>query len=90
MTWENKVHLDFLLSRQHCQKLSQSNRVCKDYSKSKVGRSLRHSVDPGQFIDNTSPQRFDSVGGRQEGIRSVKRVPAIPRNSLLGTSSELD
>jgi len=32
---------DCLLSRQHlCQKLSQSNRVCKDYSKSKVGRFL--------------------------------------------------
>jgi len=36
---------DCLLSRQHlCQKLSQSNRVCKDYSKSKVGRFFRHGV----------------------------------------------
>ena len=44
--WENKVHVDCLLSQQHlCQKLLQSNRVCKDYSKSKVGRFLRHSVD---------------------------------------------
>jgi len=70
--------------------LSQSNGVCKDYSKSKVGRFLRRSVDPSQFIDNTSPQRFDAVGGRLEGIRSVERVPAVPRNSLLGTSSELE
>jgi len=28
-----------------CQKLLQSNGVCKDYSKSKVGRFLRHSVE---------------------------------------------
>jgi len=43
--WENKVSFDCLLSQQHfCQKLLQSNRVCKDYSKSKVGRFLRHSV----------------------------------------------
>jgi len=43
--WENKVHFDCLLYRQHfCQKLSQSNYVCKYYSKSKVGRFLRHSV----------------------------------------------
>ena len=34
-----EVHYNCLLSRQHlCQKLLQSNRVCKDYSKSKVGR----------------------------------------------------
>jgi len=33
------VHVDCLLSPQHlCQKLSQMNSVCKDYSKSKVGR----------------------------------------------------
>ena len=36
--WENK-RFDWLLSPQHfCQKLLQSNRACKDYSKSKVGR----------------------------------------------------
>jgi len=36
---KNKVCFDCLLSHQHfCQKLLQSNRVCKDYSKSKVGR----------------------------------------------------
>jgi len=39
MRWENEVHFDCLVSRQHfCQKLSQSNRVCKDDSKSKVER----------------------------------------------------
>ena len=38
MRWENKVNFDCLLSRQHlCQKLSQLNPGCKDYSKSKVG-----------------------------------------------------
>jgi len=37
--WENKVHFHCLLSCQpFCQKLLQSNAVCKDYSKSKVGR----------------------------------------------------
>jgi len=39
--------INCLFSGQHfCQKLSQSNCVglCKDYSKSKVGRFLRHSV----------------------------------------------
>ena len=39
MRWENKVYFDCPLSQQHlCQKLSQSKRVCKDYSKSKMGR----------------------------------------------------
>jgi len=43
----NKVCFDCLLSRQHfCQELLQSNDVCKDYSKSKVARFLRHSVVP--------------------------------------------
>jgi len=43
---KNKVCFDCLLSRQHfCQKLLQSNRVCKDYSKSKVGCFLTHSVN---------------------------------------------
>jgi len=42
---ENKVHFDWLLSWQHfCQKLLQSSRVCKDYSKWKVGRFLRYSL----------------------------------------------
>ena len=41
----SKVCFDCLLSRQHlCQKLLQSSSVCKDYSKSKVGRFLRHGV----------------------------------------------
>jgi len=37
----NKASSDFLLS----QKSSRSDRVCQDYSKSKVGRFLRHSID---------------------------------------------
>ena len=41
--WGGKIKsFDCLLSRQHlCQTLLQSNRVCKYYSKSKVGRFLR-------------------------------------------------
>jgi len=38
------------------QKLSQSNYVCKDYSKSKVGRFLRHSVLTAYVIANTSTE----------------------------------
>ena len=39
MRWANKVNFDCLLFRQHlCQKLPQSNHVCEDDSKWKVGR----------------------------------------------------
>ena len=56
--WGGKIKkcLDCLLSRQHfCQKLLQSNRVCKDYSNLKLGRFLRHSV-----VSNTAQNSFES------------------------------
>jgi len=41
--WGGKIK--YLLSQQHlCQKLLQSNHVCKDYSKSKVGHFLRQYI----------------------------------------------
>jgi len=52
--WENKVSFDCLLSRQHsCQKLLQSNGVCEDHSKSKVGLFLRHSAH--RVTEKTGP-----------------------------------
>ena len=65
MRWENKVHFDCLLSRQHlCQKLSQSNRVCKDYSKSNCGTVFETVYIASLDLSKAISRKRCKIGGK--------------------------